>query len=71
MSTDNVTFSHTIRKTRTLYCLLPYIQGFYFKKHKKEDEINDIKKVISILENNYILNLKDIKENVKKIEKII
>lgn len=42
-----------------------------FEKHKKEDEINDIKKVISILENNYILNLKDIKENVKKIEKII
>ena len=41
------------------------------EKHKKEDEINDIKKVISILENNYILNLKDIKENVKKIEKII
>ena len=36
-----------------------------------EEEINDIKKVISILENNYILNLKDIKENVKKIEKII
>ena len=35
MSTDNVTFSYTIRKTRTLYCLLPYIQGFYFKKHKK------------------------------------
>ena len=42
-----------------------------FEKHKKEEEINDIKKVISILENNYILNLKDIKENVKKIEKII
>lgn len=41
-----------------------------FEKHKKEDEINDIKKVISILENNYILNLKDIKENVKKIEKL-
>ncbi|CAD0172569.1 protein of unknown function [Streptococcus thermophilus] len=36
MSTDNVTFSYTIRKLRTLYCLLPYIQGFYFKKHKKE-----------------------------------
>ena len=34
------------------------------EKHKKEDEINDIKKVISILENNYILNLKDIKENL-------
>ena len=42
-----------------------------FEKYKKEEEINDIKKVISILENNYILNLKDIKENVKKIEKII
>ena len=42
-----------------------------FEKHKKEEEINDIKKVISILENNYILNLKVIKENVKKIEKII
>ena len=42
-----------------------------FEKHKKEDEINDIKKVISILEENYNLDLKNIKEKVKKIEKII
>ena len=38
---------------------------------KKAKEIEDIKKVISILEENYNLDLKNIKEKVKKIEKII
>ena len=39
--------------------------------NKKAKEIEDIKKVISILEENYNLDLKNIKEKVKKIEKII
>lgn len=39
--------------------------------HKKVKEMEDIKKVISILEENYDLDLKNIRGKVKKIEKII
>ena len=39
--------------------------------HKKVKEMEDIKKVISILEESYDLDLKNIRGKVKKIEKII
>lgn len=41
------------------------------EKEKKLNEIEDIEKVIQLLEENYTLDLKNIKEKVKKIKKII
>ena len=41
------------------------------EKEKKLNEIEDIKKVIEILEVNYSLDLKEIKEKIEKIEKYI
>lgn len=41
------------------------------EKEKKLNEIDDIKKVIQILESNYNLDLKNIKDTIEKIEKII
>ena len=41
------------------------------KKEKKLNEIEDIEKVIKILEENYGLDLNEIKEKIQKIKKII
>ena len=41
------------------------------EKEKKLNEIEDIQKVIEILEVNYSLDLKEIKEKVEKIKKYI
>ncbi|MEN8075651.1 HD domain-containing protein [Clostridioides difficile] len=41
------------------------------EKEKKLNEIDDIEKVIQILERNYSLDLKNIKEKIEKIKKII
>lgn len=41
------------------------------EKEKKLNEIDDIGKVIQILESNYSLDLKNIKEKIEKIKKII
>ena len=48
MSTDNVTFSYTISKSRTLYCLLPYIQGLYYQIHKKRAQENSIILILGV-----------------------
>lgn len=42
-----------------------------FEKNKKLKEINDIKTIIDMLENDYNLNLCDIKSSIEKIIKII
>lgn len=41
------------------------------EKEKKLNEIEDIEKVIQLLEENYTLDLKEIKEKIEKIKKII
>ena len=41
------------------------------EKEKKLNEIEDVQKVIKILEDNYDLKLNEIKEKIQKIKKII
>ena len=43
----------------------------HIEEQKKLNEIEDIEKVIKILEENYGLDLNEIKEKIQKIKKII